>query len=406
MPHFEYTARDKTGKLVHGSTEATDRDEAASALFAKNLTPVKISGHEKKSGLNLSMIKRKGVPMEEKVIFSRQFATMIGAGVPIVKSIAILRNQSSSPVMKDALNHILKTVEGGGTLSSALAQYPNIFSPTYVSMVKAGEVGGILEQVLDRLATQIEKDHDLVAKVRGAMIYPSVIFVVMTGAFFFIMTVIVPQLAVVFAQMGGELPWYTKSLLSLSHILTHYGFLVIIGIAAVVYGLIRYRKTPGGRHLFDRFTLKLPIFGAIVRKVNLARFSRTLSSLMAAGIPVLDALEVVAKSLGNTIIRDEILEIAGAVKNGSSIAKPLAHSKNFPPIVSEMVAVGEETGKLDDILAKLASFYEKEVDTVVASISSIIEPILMIVMGVMVGFIVISVIGPLYQLTSSIWCNR
>lgn len=402
MPHFEYTARDKTGKLVHGTTEAADRDTAATAIFAKNLTPVKISGHENKSNLNLGMIKRKGVPMEEKVIFSRQFATMIGAGVPIIKSIAILRNQSTSPVMKDALAHILKSVEGGGTLSDALARYPNIFSPTYVSMVKAGEIGGILEQVLDRLATQIEKDHDLVSKVRGAMIYPSVIFVVMTGAFFFIMTVIVPQLAVVFAQMGGDLPWYTKSLLNLSHILTHYGILVIAAIGAVIYGLIRYRKTSSGRHFFDSLVLKLPIFGAIVRKVNLARFARTLSSLMAAGIPVLDALEVVARSLGNTIIRDDILTIAKAVKNGSSIAKPLAHSKNFPPIVSEMVAVGEETGKLDDILAKLASFYEKEVDTVVASISSIIEPILMIVMGVMVGFIVISVIGPLYQITSSI----
>ena len=178
MSHFEYTARDKTGKLVHGTTEAADRDAAATAIFAKNLTPVKISGHEKKNNLNLGMIKRKSVPMEEKVIFSRQFATMIGAGVPIVKSIAILRNQTTSPVMKDALAHILKSVEGGGTLSDALAHYPNIFSPTYVSMVKAGEIGGILEQVLDRLATQIEKDHDLVSKVRGAMIYPSVIFVV------------------------------------------------------------------------------------------------------------------------------------------------------------------------------------------------------------------------------------
>ncbi len=402
MPNFEYTARDKTGKLVHGSIESPSRDGAASTIFSKNLTPVKISGKANKKQVDLKFFKKRGVPLQEKVIFSRQFATMIGAGVPIVKSIAILRNQSSSKVMKDALDHILKAVEGGGTLSDALAQYPNIFSPTYISMVKAGEVGGILESVLDRLATQIEKDHDLVAKVRGAMIYPSVIFVVMIGAFFFIMTVIVPQLAVVFAQLGGELPWYTSLLLSISGVLTKFWPLAIFIIGATIYGLIRYHKTTAGRHFFDLLMLKIPIFGKIVGKVNLARFARTFSSLMAAGIPVLDALEVVAKSLSNTIIRDEILVVAQAVKNGSSIAKPLAAGKHFPPIVAEMVTVGEETGKLDEILAKLAVFYEKEVDTVVASISSIIEPLLMIVMGVMVGFIVISVIGPLYEITSSI----
>lgn len=284
MANFEYTARDKSGKLVHGHIESSDRDSAATAIFSKNLTPVKISGQAAKKQVKLSLLQRKKVPLEEKVIFSRQFATMIGAGVPIVKSIAILRGQSSSPVMQDALAHILKRVEGGGTLSSALAEYPNIFSPTYVSMVKAGEVGGILESVLDRLATQIEKDHDLIAKVRGAMIYPSVIFVVMLGAFFFIMTVIVPQLSVVFAQLGGELPWYTKTLLNVSHILTHFGFLVIIAFGAVIYGLVRYRRTPSGRHFFDSLNLKLPIFGMIIRKVNLARFARTLSSLMAAGI--------------------------------------------------------------------------------------------------------------------------
>lgn len=403
MAFFEYTARNKSGGLVHGSIEAADKAAAANSIFEKNLTPVTITGQsEHKLGLNFSLFKRKKVPLTEKVIFSRQFATMIGAGVPIVKALAILKGQTQNRTMAEALTSITKQVEGGTQLSAALAKFPDIFSPTFVNMVKAGEAGGILEQVLDRLAVQLEKDHELVGKVKAAMIYPSVIFVVMTAAFFFIMTFIVPQLAVVFDQLGGKLPWYTKFLLGLSKVLTHYGFLLIIPLVALIIGFWRFKRTPAGKHLLDRVLLKTPLIGNIIRKVNLAHFARTLGSLMGAGLAVLDALNVVAQSLSNSVIAEEVLDVAQVVKNGSTIAKPLQTSKNFPPIVSEMVAVGEETGTLDQILIKLAEFYEKEVSALVEGISSVIEPILIIFMGGMVGFIVISVIGPLYQLTNSV----
>lgn len=404
MDTFEYSARTKAGKIVQGNIAAVDKKSAADGLFDKNLTPISIES--KKASLSTTSIskvlKLKKVPLTEKVIFSRQFATMIGAGVPIIKSISILSGQSSNATMKSALKNIGRQVEGGATLSSALAGYPTIFSPTYVSMVKAGEVGGILEEVLDRLATQMEKDHELIGKVKGAMIYPAVIFVVMGFAFFFIMTVIVPQLSAVFAQLGGELPWYTKLLLTISEVLTKYGVLVGIAVAALVVIFIRVRKKPAIKQKLDLLALHAPIFGNVILKVNVARFSRTFAALMGAGIPVLDALNVVAKSLSNSIIAGEVTGIAQAVKNGSTIAKPLAKSKYFPPIVSEMTSVGEETGTLDTILTKLAEFYEKEVNSIVAGISSIIEPVLILVLGSMVGFVVISVIGPLYQLTSSI----
>lgn len=404
METFEYTAKSKSGEIVHGTISAGDKKAAADSLFDKSLTPISIAG--KKTSLSPAAIgkvfDRKKVPLSEKVIFSRQFATMIGAGVPIIKSISILAAQSSNATMKAALTQIGKEVEGGATLSSSLAHYPAIFSPTYISMVKAGEVGGILEEVLDRLATQMEKDHELVGKVKGAMIYPAVIFVVMMVAFFFIMTVIVPQLSAVFAQLGGELPWYTKVLLGISQILIKYGVIVGILIAAAVVVFIKVRKKPKIKHTIDALLLRLPIFGNIVQKVNVARFSRTFAALMGAGIPVLDALNVVAQSLSNSIIADEVREIVKSVKNGSSIAKPLSKSRIFPPIVAEMTSVGEETGTLDTILTKLAEFYEKEINSIVAGISSIIEPVLIIVLGGMVGFVVVSVIGPLYQLTNSI----
>lgn len=404
MEIFEYSAKNKAGKIIRGNVSATDKKAAADSLFDKGLTPISIE-NKKKAFTPASISKaldRKKVPLTEKVIFSRQFATMVGAGVPIVKSINILANQTTNATMKASLQTIGKEVEGGNTLSLALSRYPAIYSPTYISMVKAGEVGGILEDVLDRLATQMEKDHELIGKVKGAMIYPAVIFVVMAIAFFFIMTVIVPQLSAVFAQLGGELPWYTKLLLSISDSLKKYGVLILILLAIGVAIFIKIRKKPAVKHKLDIIFLHAPIFGNVIRKVNLARFSRTFAALMGAGIPVLDALNVVSQSLSNSVIADEIKTIAHAVKNGSNIAKPLSKSKNFPPIVAEMTAVGEETGTLDTILTKLAEFYEKEVNSIVAGISSIIEPVLIIFLGGLVGFVVISVIGPLYQLTSNI----
>jgi type IV pilus assembly protein PilC len=336
------------------------------------------------------------------VIFSRQFATMINAGVPITKSLGILKEQTENAYLKEVITTVAKKVEGGATLASSLAEHPKVFSPIYINMVKSGETGGILDQVLDRLAIQQEKDAEIVGKVRGAMIYPSVIFTVTIGAFIFLMTVIVPGLAVIFDGLGGKLPIYTLIMLGISKILVKYGIFVGIGLVIGGYFFFRWIKTKNGKHIWDRFLLKAPIIGPIIMKVNVARFARTFGSLMASGISVLDALNATSTALGSSVYQDELTKIALEVKNGKSISEPMKRSKHFPPIVAQMVSVGEETGQIDQILLKLADFFEKEVDNVVSNITSIIEPVIIIVLGAMVGMIVISVFGPISNLSTTV----
>lgn len=407
MGTYAYTARDKTGIIKKGSVTGNDRQTAAASLMEKGLTPILLKEEgiaTASSGLNfdLSKLLKGKIKLEEKVVFSRQFATMINAGVPIVQALSILGEQTPSKAMKSVISDLAKKVEGGSTLGTAMAEHPNVFSPVYINMVKAGETGGILDQVLERLATQQEKDAEIVSKVRGAMIYPSVITVVTLAAFFFLMTVIVPKMSVIFEQFGTQLPAYTRVMLAISKALTQYGLFIGIGMVAIVVALVRYHKTKAGKKVFDTIALKTPILGPIVRKVNIARFARTFGSLMSSGIAVLDALNTTSLALGNSIYRDELADIAQQVKNGKTISGPLKASKNFPPIVSQMVLVGEETGQLDEILVKLAEFYEKEIDAVVSNLTSIIEPVLIIIIGGMVGAIVIGILGPLGSLTNSI----
>ena len=409
MGQFSYSARDKSGAITKGTLFAADRPAAAASLTEKSLTPILVKEvvGQKGGGLkgmfaggNISL--GKGVKLQDKVIFSRQFATMINAGVPIVQSLNILREQSESKNLKVAVTDVSKQVEGGATLASALASHPEVFNPIYVNMVKAGETGGILDQVLDRLATQQEKDAEVVSKVRSAMIYPAVITTATVSAFFFLMTVIVPKLSSIFEDAGAALPWYTKVMLAISGFLVHDWFIVIGGFVAAVIGFTRYHKSPNGKRVIDRLMLKAPIFGPILVKVNIARFSRTFGSLMASGISVLDAINATKSALGNSVYQDELSEVAQKVKNGRPMSEHIRASKNFPAIVGQMLAVGEETGQMDSILLKLAEFYEKEVDTVVEGITSIIEPILIIVLGGMVGFIVISVFGPISSIGNSV----
>jgi type IV pilus assembly protein PilC len=327
---------------------------------------------------------------------------MINAGVPIVQALNILRQQSASSKLKAAVSDIAKQVEGGSTLANAMATHPEAFNNVYVNMVKAGEVGGILDQVLERLATQQEKDAKIVSKVKGAMVYPGVITTATVAAFFFLMTVIVPGLSGIFSSLGASLPWYTAAMLSISHFMVHSWYLIFGGIIVGAIVFVRWHKTTNGKRIFDRLMLKLPIFGPILIKVNVARFARTFGSLMASGISVLDAINATKSALGSSVYQDELAEVAQRVKNGKQMSEYIKESKNFPAIVGQMLAVGEETGQIDTILLKLAEFYEEEVDTVVASITSIIEPILIIVLGGMVGFVVISVFAPISNLSSSV----
>ncbi len=405
MGQFNYSAHDKSGAIVKGTVFAPDRAAATANLTAKSLTPVlikEVAVGGKGGGGILGKFLGQHVSLQDKVVFSRQFATMINAGVPIVQSLTILTEQTTSKKLKRVTADVSKQVEGGATLANALAAHPDVFNEIYVNMVKAGEVGGILDQVLDRLATQQEKDAEIVSKVRSAMIYPGVITVATVSAFIFLMTVIVPKLSSIFENAGAELPIYTKIMLSISSFLVHGWWILLGGLVAFVIGFTRWRATESGRRTVDKLLLKMPIFGQILVKVNVARFARTFGSLMASGISVLDAINATKSALGNTVYQDELSVVAQSVKNGRPMSEHIRASKHFPAIVGQMLSVGEETGQMDSILLKLAEFYEKEVDTVVAGISSIIEPILIMVLGGMVGFIVISVFGPISNIGSSV----
>jgi type IV pilus assembly protein PilC len=408
MGQFSYSAKDKSGVISKGMLFAPDRAGASAALQSKGLTPILVKETEQKAigakgGGPLSKLAFfNKVKLEDKVIFSRQFATMINAGVPISQSLNILQKQSESKKLQEAVGEISKQVTGGATLANAMASHPDVFNAIYVNMVRAGEMGGILDQVMDRLATQQEKDAEIISKVRSAMIYPAVITTATISAFFFLMTVIVPKLSSIFEDAGAKLPIYTRIMLAISHFLVKDWWVLAGGIVAGVIVFVRWYRTQKGKRIMDKLLLKAPILGPILVKVNVARFARTFGSLMASGISVLDALNATKSALGSTVYKDELTIVAQQVKNGRPMSEQIRTSKNFPAIVGQMLAVGEETGKVDEILLKLAEFYEKEVDTVISGITSIIEPILIMVLGGMVGFIVISVFGPISSIGNSV----
>ncbi len=402
MANFTYSARNKTGGIEKGTLFAADRAAATANLIEKGFAPILVKeavvGAAKGGGILGKISFGKKVKLSDKVIFSRQFSTMINAGVPIVQSLAILREQTESKVLSAVVSDLSKQVEGGSTLANAMGLHPTVFSPIYINMVRAGETGGILDQVLDRLATQQEKDAAIVSKLKGALTYPGLLFSVAIGVFFLMMTVIVPKLTSVFTQSGTKLPIYTEILINISHFLVKFAVLIIVGTIVGVIAFKRYISTPAGKKWLDYLLIRTPIFGNILVKVNVARFARTFSSLMSSGISVLDAIEATRAAIGSTVYQDILVEVAKQVKNGRPMSEPVRASKYFPPIVGQMISVGEETGQLDDILLKLAVFYEGEVDTVVASLSSILEPIIILVLGLMVGVIAVAVIGPIAAL--------
>ncbi len=401
MPTFSYSVKDKSGRVTKGTLVALDRAAASAKLMEQGLTPIFIKEGTGAKGFKLPEFGGK-IKLTDKVIFTRQLATMVNAGVPLSRALGILKDQTESKKFQAIITDLTKQVEGGTALAVAMSGHHEVFSDIFINMVAAGETGGILDEVLERLADQQEKDAEIVAKVRGAMIYPGVITTAALGAFVFLMTVIVPKLATIFEGLGGELPIYTKIMLGISHALTSYGIFILAGLIGLGVSFARYIKTPKGKRQFDKVLIKLPIFGPIIVKVNLARFARTLGSLVASGIPILEALSATSSAIGNSVFKDALTTIAQEVKNGKTISEPLRKDPNFPPIVAQMIAVGEETGQLDKILVKLADFYEKEVDNVIAGITSIIEPVLIIFIGAIVGFIIISVFGPLSSLSNAV----
>ncbi|MBA2279104.1 type II secretion system F family protein [Candidatus Saccharibacteria bacterium] len=400
---FVYSARDASGKTQEGSISAPSKDQAIDTLRKRNLTPVTVKPAGS-SGLKMN-IKLPGsgkVKPKALVVFTRQFATMISAGVPMLRSLTTLREQSSSPALKEALGKIISDVEGGAQLSDSLAKHPKAFSEVYVNMVRAGEAGGILDQILNRLATQVEKDAQIKGKFKSAMVYPLVVTLVAVGAVSFLMVSVVPKLASILQGAGGKLPLQTKVVLAISDFMTSKWYILIGAIILAVFLFRRLTGNPKGKYAFHKFLLRIPIFGNIILKVNVARFARTFSSLLAAGVTVIEALNITSGALTNLVVRKALTDSVESIKNGSNIATSLGQSNILPAIIIQMTAVGEETGKIGEVLDKVAEFYEDEVDAITSGLSSIIEPILIVGLGGIVGFIVMSVLGPIISIQGAV----
>lgn len=406
MPRFTYTATNKTGKKVSGTTDSVDREALVETLAKQDLHPlsIKLASDKKSFSDKLKNFGQK-VKLKDMVIFSRQMSTMISAGVPLTKALSTMQNQTTNKYFQTIIAGITKDVEGGMALGDSFAKYPKVFSEIYINMVKAGEAGGILDDILKRLAAQVEQDASMKKKVKGAMTYPIVILSVTIIAFFGITMFVLPKIGKIITDLGGpnaQLPIYTKIMLDISAFMQKRGVFILLALIVLTYLLFRYIKTPGGKYKLHVTLLKIPVIKDIIVKVAVARFARTFASLMSAGVTVLDALQVTGGAVGNKVIQKELAEAAKEVKNGKQLSEPLSKSKNFPPIVSQMLAIGEETGQTDTILIKVADFYEEEVSTVIDSLASIIEPVMIIVLGAGVGLIAASVMGPIASLSKNI----
>lgn len=399
---FTYTATNSEGTSVSGIAEAVDRQTLVANLHKQDLKPIIIKAED--SASTRSTRKRK-VKIKEVVIFTRQLSTMVSAGVPLVRSLSTLQTQAESKNFKAVLGGIAKDAESGLSLADAFAKYPDVFNEVYVNMVRAGEAGGILDEILKRLAQQLEKDSTMRKKIKSAMMYPMVIFGITMVAFFGIMIFVIPKIAKILTDLGGpdaKLPIYTQVLLDASAFTQKNIIFIVPSVAIGIFLLRRYIKTPAGKYQFHYLLLKIPILKGIILKIAIARFASTFAALMSAGVGVLDALEVTGGAIGNKVIEAELKEAAQEVKNGKQLSEPLSKNAHFPLIVSQMLAVGEETGQIDTILVKVSDFYEEEVETVIDGLTSIIEPVMIVILGTIVGIIAASVMGPIASLSKNI----
>jgi type IV pilus assembly protein PilC len=398
---YAYTAITAHGTEVSGELAAPNLESAREQLRLKGLLPELLEERDEQSSASTGVFK--SVKPKALQIFSRQFATMIDAGLNVVSSLVILEDQTDDKVLAQVITQLREDVEAGLLLSQAMSRHPKVFSRLYVAMVEAGEAAGILDEVLDRVAMQIEKETQIKRRVKGAMIYPTMVmafaFLVLTGMLMFL----VPVFVGIFEQLNGELPMLTQIVVNASDLVRAKWFIIFPGLGATAYGLRRYKRTDRGRAQWDRIKLRLPMkIGQVVLKVTMARFSRTLATLVAAGVDIIKALEITGTTSGNTVVEEALANVRERVHEGVPIAQPLIENPVFPPMVSQMVKIGEETGELDAMLGKIADFYEDEVDSSIQSLTSIVEPLMMIGVGAMVGVIIISMYLPMFKLLSLI----
>jgi type IV pilus assembly protein PilC len=403
MAEFVWEARARSGELRKGTMEADDEPAVQARLRGQQLMPTKI--RKKATAINFQI--GTGVDLRDVVTFTRLFATMIDAGLPIVQCLDILCNQTDNKHFATILRDVKANVEQGATFSDSLKRHPKVFDQLYVNLVQAGEVGGILDTILQRLAVYNEKAIKLRRQLRGAMVYPTAVLIIFTAVLGILLGWVIPSFKTIFKDLGGDdaLPWLTQVVIALSEsFISYLPFIFLGGIAAGV-GITYFYRTPRGRKLFHTLMLKAPIMGPVLRKIAVARFTRTLGTLLSSGVPILDAMEIVAKTAGNVVVEEAIMYARTKISEGKNMAAPLLETNVFPPMVVQMVGVGEQTGALDAMLGKIADFYEEEVDVAVAAMTSLIEPVMMVGIGGTVGVVLIAMYLPIFSIAGKIKAN-
>jgi type IV pilus assembly protein PilC len=396
MPVFMYKGTNRSGASVAGEMTASNKTELQSLLRRQQITPTRMS--EKGKEFNLPSFGA-GVDSKELAIFTRQFSVMIDAGLPLVQCLEILASQQENKTFQRVLVGTRGSVEGGSTLSAAMKQYPKVFDPLYTNMVEAGETGGILDTILQRLSTYIEKNVKLQRAVKSALVYPIGVLTIAAGVIILLLWKVVPVFATLFAGLGVDLPLPTRIVIGLSHFVgSIFGFLIFVAVIGFVVGLKVWYGTKQGRMVIDTIILKLPVLGILMRKIAVARFTRTLGTLISSGVPILEGLDITARTSGNAVIEKALNQVRKALEEGKSLTEPLKESEVFPGMVTQMIAVGEQTGAMDAMLQKIADFYEEEVDAAVKDLLTALEPIMIVFLGLVVGGVVISMYLPLFSL--------
>jgi type IV pilus assembly protein PilC len=401
MPKFSWEARTKTGAAQKGVMEADNVGAVETQLKRFGFTGITIKEEKKGGGASFSFGKKK-VDTKDLVVFTRQFATMIDSGLPLVQCLDILSGQQENKTFKECLLKVKESVESGSTFADALSKHPTIFDQLYVNLIAAGEVGGILDTILNRLAAYIEKAMKLKKQVKGAMVYPATIMAIAVIVVGVILVFVIPTFAKMFTEFGGELPAPTRFVIALSNFLKRYIFVIIGIFYGISYVVKKYYATSDGQRKIDRMLLRAPVVGILIRKVAVAKFTRTLGTMISSGVPIMDGLEIVAKTAGNKIVEEAIYKVRQAISEGKTIADPLAESGVFPAMVVQMIAVGEATGAMDTMLNKIADFYDDEVDDAVSNLTSMMEPLLMVFLGTTVGGLVIAMYLPIFKLAGAV----
>jgi type IV pilus assembly protein PilC len=397
---FTWEGKTRQGAVQKGELQANNKEEVFALLRKQNITPINVAAKAKQLKLSFGAPK---VQDKDIVILTRQLATMIDAGLPLVQCLDILGAQTENPTLAKTMIQVRTDVEGGSTFSDALKKHPKVFDNLYTNMVAAGEAGGILDTILQRLAAYMEKFAKIKKQIKSAMIYPAVILFVAVAVVSLLLIVVVPMLADMFKEAGQALPLPTRIVMAISDFLKSWGGLgTLIGIVASIIGLKQWRKTLKGLQVTDAIALKIPIAGDLIRKVAVAKFTRTLGTLLTSGVPILEGLIITARTAGNKVVEEAIMTTRQSVSEGKTLSDPLSKAKVFPPMVTQMISVGEATGALDNMLSKIADFYDDEVDTAVGTLTSLLEPMLMIFLGITVGFVIVAMYMPIFQMGAAV----